>query len=59
MKFYEMPEAVQTQAAICLAEALKEMAIFESNERMVKAAEISETIRNAFLTLYEPQKTST
>lgn len=59
MKFSELPDLVQHEAAKCLSRAINETVDFSNENRMTKAAEASRAIREAFTELYSVQKTST
>jgi len=52
MKFIELPDLVQHEAAKCLARAINETVDFSNENRMTKATEASRAIRDAFTELY-------
>ncbi len=56
MKFIELPEEVQQEAAAALSCALRENGILSDEKRMDKAQAIADTIRDAYLRLYSEQK---
>ncbi|WP_336803617.1 hypothetical protein [Erwinia aphidicola] len=59
MKFSELPDLVQHEAAKCLARTINETVDFSNENRMAKAAEASRAIREAFIELYSVHNTST
>lgn len=56
MKFIELPEEVQQEAAAALSIALRENGVLGDEKRMDKAQAIADTIRDAYLRLYSEQK---
>lgn len=53
MKFYELPEQVQSIAADLLAKKLDDEVFFGGENRTEKAKEIAQTVREAFFKLYD------
>jgi hypothetical protein len=56
MKFIELPEEVQQEAAVSLSCALRENGILGDEKRMGQAQGIADTIRDAYLRLYSEQQ---
>ncbi|HFZ1920803.1 TPA: hypothetical protein ACIJX2_000222 [Serratia marcescens] len=56
MKFIELPEDVQHEAAAALSGALRENGIVGDEKRMGQAQGIADTIRDAYLRLYSEQQ---
>ncbi|WP_161801400.1 hypothetical protein [Serratia marcescens] len=51
MKFCELPEKVQEQAAITLAKELYGMVTWGEDERTDKAIEVAKSVRDSFIQL--------
>ncbi|MFS8080098.1 hypothetical protein UDZ25_13345 [Serratia marcescens] len=58
MKFIELPEDVQHEAAASLSGALRENGILGDEKRTGQAQGIADTIRDAYLRLYSEQQSS-
>ncbi|EPX9385154.1 hypothetical protein [Enterobacter hormaechei] len=53
MKFYELPEQVQSMAAELLAKRLNDEVFIDEKNRTEKAKAIAQTVREAFFKLYD------